>query len=161
KLEAKGVTIEIPAGALSKMVMITATKVAIDKEAKDTNSKVVSDVYKFGPEGTKFDKDVKVSFATDKEEPDAVVYFTKENSGVYGKRASEGDGKQVSAKVTHFSQGFAGIPPDVEDLDAGLDGGDMDSHEAGLDAMTPTPEAAPTPKHVLVRSRDTYGNDAN
>ena len=39
-----------------------------------------SDLHEFGPAGTKFKKDVQVTFHTDKDNDQAAVYFTKENS---------------------------------------------------------------------------------
>jgi hypothetical protein len=133
-----GLTLEIPEGALDKNVKISATN-AGQTAPKEIQAKQVSDLYEFGPEGTKFNKDVKIVFHTAKEEQRAEVYFTKEDGSGFEKIKSEKNGKEVTAFVKHFSQGFVGVP--LDDVDA-PDAGDGEQPDAGLEeeAGEPTPE---------------------
>ncbi|MFT3926356.1 MAG: hypothetical protein QM778_27670 [Myxococcales bacterium] len=186
-VQANGVSLEIPEGALDKDVMISAKKIDTDKVSLPDSAKdVVSDVYEFGPKGTKFMKDVTVKIDTDKATSGAKMFFTKEGSDTdFEKLASANDGKQVSAKTNHFSLGFVGVPADdVAVMDAGHDAGPIDpgTGDGGLDAgdddaSTGAPDAGakldagvtlpdggttsdsgvtPLPK-VTVRSYDFYG----
>ena len=113
--------------------MITAKKVDMDKVELPTDAKGVSAVYEFGPKGTKFNKEVQVQFDTDKDEPEAKVYFTKEgDESAFEKLASTSEGKKVSAETKHFSLGFAGIPDGCRgELDAGMDAG-TDEPDTGV-----------------------------
>src|SRR6476661_7814993 len=77
-VKAKGVSLVIPEGALDKETLISAEKVDMDKIELPKDAKGVSAVYEFGPKGTKFNKGVQVQFDTEKDEPEAKVYFTKE-----------------------------------------------------------------------------------
>jgi hypothetical protein len=129
-LKASGMTLEIPEGALDKNVKISATN-AGQTAPKEVQAKQVSDLYEFGPEGTKFNKDVKIVFHTAKEEQRAEVYFTTEDGSAFEKIKSQKSGTEITAFVKHFSQGFVGIPLDDE-LDAG------DESDAGAE-----PDAAP------------------
>jgi hypothetical protein len=126
-LKTSGMTLEIPEGALDKSVKISATNVG-KSAPREIQAQQVSDVYEFGPEGTKFNKDVKVTFHTSKHEPRAEVYFTKEDGSGFEKIKSEKSGTEVTALVKHFSQGFVGVPLDDEP-----DAGDGDP-DAGQDA---------------------------
>jgi hypothetical protein len=108
RVAAKGVTLEIPPGALDKELTITVKKT--DKAVAPAVKKL-SSVYEFGPEGTAFTKDVKVAFDLEKPEAKAVVYFTKKGSSVeFEELPTTRTEKQVSAVVNHFSLGFAGRP---------------------------------------------------
>ncbi|MFT3926355.1 MAG: hypothetical protein QM778_27665 [Myxococcales bacterium] len=144
-VQGKGVSLEIPAGALDKDVMISAKKIDTDKvtlpaEAKD----LVSGVYEFGPKGTTFNKEVTVKIDTDKDEPQAKVFFTKEGSDTeFEKLASTNDGKSVAAKTKHFSLGFAGIPADAGNFDAGVGGPDA-GNPGSMDAGLGEPDAGDT-----------------
>ncbi len=170
-VKAKGVSLVIPEGALDKEVTITAK--STDK-AVPQGKEAISQVYEFGPAGTKFKKDVDVIFNTDKPEhaDKAAVYFTKEDDpSVFEKLAStvSTDKKQVSAKVKHFSLGFAGLDlasagePDgggigaAPDMDAGgsplFDGGTS----VESDARAEEADAAPQVHHIRVQSKDSYG----
>lgn len=180
KLEAAGVTLDIPEGALSKNVKVSATNVG-KSAPEELRTRQVSDTYEFGPEGTKFDKDVTVSFPNKEMNERVEVYFTKEGSREFEVIKSERRGDQVVAKVRHFSQGFLGVPladdepdarddageltPDPEPLDAGAedtppeDGGvDMDAGPA-VDASAVVRDAgavdASTPEAALPTTRIT------
>jgi hypothetical protein len=183
-LKAKGMTLEIPEGALDKQVMISAKNRGMTAPAA-AKAKQLSDLYEFEPAGTKFKKDVKITFRGEKADPNAVVYFTKEDASGFEKIPSESNDEEVSAYVKHFSQGFVGVP--LDDLDAGLDpdasevdaavdpseadvgpepesdadvipsdAADVDADvDAGVDAET---EAGVIPTtHIVVHSRDRFG----
>jgi hypothetical protein len=170
-VKAQGLSLDIPAGALDVDVMITAKSKG--KDAGNSKATPTSDVYEFGPAGTKFKKDVKVSFDTDKpgDAEKSSVFFTKEDEPeMFEKLASTSDGKTVSAKVKHFSSGFAGV---VSDVSPGLDGSVGSDEDAGStpadsgasadDASTPVDEdAGPDNKiHITVVSKNLRGVNAN
>jgi hypothetical protein len=133
-LNAKGLTLEIPAGALEKDVKISVTN-AGQSAPKELRAEQLSDVYEFGPEGTKFNKDVEVTFHAKTDDPKAAVYFTKEDGSGFEKIDSEKSGEEFTARVKHFSKGFVGVP--LDDVDAGSDeldaapGSDAEAEEAG------------------------------
>jgi hypothetical protein len=157
-LKASGMTLEIPEGALDKNVKISA-KNAGQTAPKEVQAKQVSDLYEFGPDGTKFNKEVKITFHTEKEEQRAEVYFTKEDGSGFEKIASQKNGKEITAFVKHFSQGFVGVPlddaPDAgveEPLDDGGEAPDAEEEDAGevemdatLDADTIADTSTPDP----------------
>lgn len=125
-LKAAGMTLEIPAGALDKNVKITVAN-AGQSAPKELRAEQLSDVYEFGPAGTKFDKDVKVSFEAKADDPKASVYFTKEDGSGFEKIESEKRGTTFTAYVKHFSQGFVGVPLDDEvDAGTGADAGNVE-----------------------------------
>lgn len=132
-LKASGVTLDIPEGALNKDLKLTATN--LGKSAPDElRTRQVSDTYEFGPEGTKFNKDVTVSFPNKSQDEHVEVYFTKEGSRDFEIIKSEKRGEQIVAKVKHFSQAFLGVPRDDElELDAG-DAGDSTTDPEPMDA---------------------------
>ncbi|HEX6245107.1 MAG TPA: hypothetical protein VFZ61_29500, partial [Polyangiales bacterium] len=150
QLQASGVTLDIPAGALDKTVEITATNKG--KTAPPQLAKQLSDVYEFGPAGTKFNKDVTVSFPNKTQDERAEVYFTKEDGSDFEVIKSERREDQLVAKVKHFSQGFVGVPlddadasqpvePDASETDAGaLDAGELED-ASSMDAQ-PSLDAA-------------------
>lgn len=160
-VRAKGVTLEIPAGALDKQVTITAKK-AKDQKVQ-AGVKPVSDVYEFGPKGTTFQKDVKLSIGTTKQEPQAKVYFTKKGSEtVFEKLDSTSQDKKVAAQIKHFSLGFAGLP---EDDEPGLDGSvapsdagtePSDASDSEPDAAVDQPDASTQLRRIVVTSRDEH-----
>jgi hypothetical protein len=183
QLRAAGVTLEIPAGALEKTLKITATNVG-KTAPSELHTKQLSDTYEFGPEGTKFNKDVTVTFPNKTMNTRAEVYFTKEGGQGFEIIKSEKRGDQVVAKVKHFSQGFLGLPLEDE-LDAGDDAGEdtpepepmdagseldtdatMDADaasDAGTEASdsgaadASAPDSALPTTHIVVHARDVYG----
>jgi hypothetical protein len=146
-LKANGMTLEIPAGALSKEIKISVMNTGRNAP-KEARAEQLSDVYEFGPPGTKFDKDVKVTFQAKTDDPKAGVYFTKEDGSGFEKIESEKAGEQFTARVKHFSQGFVGVPLDEDSgadasaQDAGgpdeLDVGSPDLDTGAEDAAEPT-----------------------
>lgn len=170
QVQAKGISLDIPEGALDKDVTITAK--STDKAAP-ANTKPISKVYEFGPAGTKFAKEIGIRFDTEKEDPKAVVYFTKESSEQeFEQIVTETKGKTASAKVKHFSLGFVGIAGSESDLDSGLGGArdaSTDPADAGgpaLDASAPgdassASDAGAKVQRITVRSRDRYGRGAD
>lgn len=161
-VRAKGASLDIPAGALDKDVMLSVKN--IGKSKVGVKTKAVSDVFEFGPKGTKFLKDIEVSFETKQPESKAQVYFTKEaDPESFEKLASVVQGQNVSAKVRHFSQGFAGIPEDDDLLDAAVDA-PIDAAvdeplDAGADATTG--EEQPQNTRITLRSQDSAGKAVN
>lgn len=172
-VKAKGVSLQIPEGALDKDVMISAKKVDVAKVMLPEQTKErLSAVYEFGPKGTTFKKDVTVQFDTEKEDPKAKVFFTKENAeSEFEQLASNNEGKSVSAKTKHFSLGFVGVPADDGDVtaDAGLgvsDAGTPGKVDAGggdglPDSGAGQPDAAAQDATITVTSVDPYGLPAN
>jgi len=167
-VKGKGVTLEIPAGALEKDVMIHAQVVEKDPPI---GVMPVTKIYEFGPKGTKFAKDVKVSFQTEREEPAAKVYFTKEDTEeAFEKLSSQSAGKEVSAYVRHFSLGFAGIDLGTDGgapgMDGGADaggggsgdGGDRGSSDAGAGVDG---GVIGVPRVITVQSSDGFGRPTN
>jgi ZU5 domain len=143
-LKASGLTLEIPAGALDKEVRISVTN-AGQSAPKELRAEQLSDVYEFGPEGTKFDKEVKVTFQAKTDDPKAAVYFTKEDGSGFEKIDSEKNGDAFTARVKHFSQGFVGVPLDENDAGAN-DAGDLDAEptpqlDAGAEDADPSSDA--------------------
>jgi hypothetical protein len=134
RLLASGVTLDIPEGALDKNIKISATN--LGKTAPtEVRTKQLTDTYEFGPPGTKFKKDVSVTFVNKTNEPRAEVYFTKEDGSGFERIKSERVGDTVVAKVKHFSQGFLGVPLDDElDAGAGDDAGTIDASTTDADA---------------------------
>lgn len=170
-VKAKGVSLEIPEGALDKDVTITAKKTQETKRIAGV--KPVSNAYEFGPKGTTFKKDVKLSLELKKPEPEAKVYFTKEGSDTaFEQLASLSKDQHVSAKIRHFSLGFAGVEgaedDDLEELDAGLEmpSDPTDASNADPDASEPAsdlPDAAQPaqPRHIVVISQNSAGTRVN
>lgn len=158
RVRVKGASLDIPEGALSKDVTISVKKAG--KQVTGTKATAVSDVFEFGPTGTKFTKDVAVSFDTKQREPKAQVYFTKEREPEsFEKLASMVKDTQVSAKVRHFSRGFAGIVEDDE-LDSSVpDSEDAGLADAGTDAWVPDeePDAGPQGTRITLLSRNSNG----
>jgi hypothetical protein len=163
-VKTSGVTLDIPEGALDKTLQISAKNIG-QTAPKELNTKQLSDVYEFGPEGTKFQKDVTITFPNKSMNEKAEVYFTTEDGKAFEKIPSERDGDVVRAKVKHFSRGFLGVPldeadepdaatedassstqPDASDIDAGSasDAGVEVDARAELDAA-PTPDATTAP----------------
>jgi hypothetical protein len=159
-LQAKGVSLDIPAGALDKDVMILA-KVSEDVADVPATVKRESELVEFGPAGTKFKKDVTVTFTLTKQEPRAVVYFTKEDSEDEFEPLGSSKNKnlEVTATVKHFSRGFAGVPDD----EPVVDGGDQDAGEvedAGADARVDAGIEAGSDPGVDAAEPDTGSVDA-
>ncbi|MFT3924610.1 MAG: hypothetical protein QM778_18870 [Myxococcales bacterium] len=169
-LVAKGVTLVIPEGALDKKTMISAKKLdeaMVAESTKDVQAVQVSPVYEFGPKGLAFKKEIDVKFDTEKPEPAAKVYFTKQGSDdkEFEQLATVVDQKAVSAKVKHFSLGFAGVPLDGPGLDGGVGGGPDaslgDSGAGVLDGAAGDGGLDTGPRTVVVTSKDPWGVLAN
>jgi hypothetical protein len=170
KLQAAGVRLDIPEGALDKTVKITATN--LGKSAPRELAKQLSDVYEFGPEGTKFNKDITVTFPGKMLDERAEVYFTKEDGSGFEVIKSERQGDEVAAKVKHFSQGFLGTPldepdagdaePDAGEQDAGAsmdasDSMDAASADDAASTMDAGPDSTVPTVRIVVHTRDVYG----
>ncbi len=172
-LKSKGITLMIPKDALDAPVTITITDKGLSAPGT-LKVKQVSNVHEFGPKGTKFKKEVQVTFHTDKDDAQAVVYFTKENSEEEFEQISsdkrpgaQGKGADYVATTTHFSEGFVGVPL-ADEFDASLSEPDA-SVEMESDSGSPSEDAAVEPdgsvpvvsKHIVVQSKDRFGFAVN
>jgi hypothetical protein len=135
-LRVKGATLAIPAGALDEPVTLSAKNRGKSAEPMTVVKKVVSDLIEFGPEGTKFKKEVELEIELESEEPRAKVYFSREDDpSQFEALPTTNKGKTASAKVKHFSRAFVGVPDDdIMVPDAALPGdagGSLDASTAG------------------------------
>lgn len=98
-----GPTLTIPAGALSSGTQITI------EQASGAPAGALSSLYKFGPDGTTFAQPVTVAFPVPANSSTASVYWTKPGSSTdYDTLSTTVANGAATARVTHFSQGFAG-----------------------------------------------------
>lgn len=138
----RDVVLDIPEGALEKELKISVQAKA--DIATPPTAKKLSEVYEFGPPGTKFKKDIELRFKLEKEQRGAVVFFTKEDEpSQFEKLDTTRKELYYVAKVKHFSAGFVGVDEDPSgQADGGtLDAGERDAAEPGLDANQPSQEA--------------------
>jgi len=106
---ADGVTVEVPAGALSSNVTITVTRAP--NAPLPPGSRAVGDAYTFGPEGTQFQHPVTVTLPFDPAKLPAgtmpaeiVAYTAPAGSTNYTTViAGPADSTHVRAETTHFS----------------------------------------------------------
>jgi hypothetical protein len=110
-LQAEGVTLDVPAGALSSDQQIAVTK---DSDTAPSGFTGLSPVYRFGPDGLIFNAPISVTIAFDAPSTAsfATMYWSDKGTttgfGDVGGTAPVTTGK-VTARVTHFSQGFVGV----------------------------------------------------
>lgn len=161
RVELRDVVLDIPEGALDKELKISVQAKA--NLATPASAKKLSEVYEFGPPGTKFKKDIEVRFKLEKEQRGAVVFFTKEDEpSQFEKLDTTRKELDYVAKVKHFSAGFVGVD-DGDAPDAGvasdgavLDSGgttDRDAAEPGVDADQPSQEGGAAEAGGLDASR--------
>ncbi|HEX6242979.1 MAG TPA: hypothetical protein VFZ61_18830 [Polyangiales bacterium] len=171
RVELAEVTLKIPEGALDEDLKLSVREKA--GTAPVASAKALSKVYEFGPPGTKFNKEIEVQFKVERDEPAAVVFFTKEERpDEFDKLPTERDQRGYVAKVKHFSAGFVGVDEATsedagETADAGPaeDGGTSATMEAGaddLDAQQPAQEAGAGTLDAGSSAPDaTSGNDSD
>lgn len=111
------VELTIPAGALSKNVDITIKKVDLDKVTKPSATlKFAGDVYEFGPEGTQFDKPVKMALKYDTsklagaDESLLKIYKLSNGSWVEVGGVVDKNNRTVTVEVNGFSKYAVMIP---------------------------------------------------
>jgi hypothetical protein len=103
-VDAEGVTLTVPPGALAADQDIRITKTA---DPPPDGTVAYSAVYRFEPEGLKFAVPVKVSFARTGSEPNPVVLWKSADGPVETLGGDVTDGSVVTS-VTHFSIGWLG-----------------------------------------------------
>jgi hypothetical protein len=150
EIDANGVKLTVPAGALDRSVTIT---VDVSSDPSPPGYVAVSPVFVFGPEGLTFARPITVTMAfNDDGRPASAFWSTTLGDGFddIGGTASAG---QMTAQVTHFSRGFVGRHKGQGD-DAGADsqsdagsgvdsssGSDSGSAADGSDASTSSDSA--------------------
>ena len=134
-----GASIDIPAGALERDVLITISATGIEPP---DGYRAVTPVYRFDPEGLRFARPATVQFSVAGRTEGLSVVWT-DPGGRFGLLPSVTSTGEVRANVDHFSLGFAGAatdddggspPADADEPDAGTDaasGVDADSIDAG------------------------------
>jgi hypothetical protein len=138
QVTSNGVKLTIPAGALDHDVTIT---VATSSDPTPTGYVALSPVFVFGPDGLTFAKPITVTMAfTDDGRPATAFWSTASRAG-FDDVGGTATGGQMTAQVTHFSQGFVGRQQ-YEDagggdsaVDSGQDGVAIDS-TAGADGQS-------------------------
>ena len=105
-VEASGVSLDIPAGALEgdELIEIAAT----DEEPDGFT--LASPVFEFSPDGLTFAMPVEVRIAAS--ETSQLYWTGAGTTGAFALVASEMDGDEVVGAIDHFSRGFAGAPVD-------------------------------------------------
>jgi hypothetical protein len=104
-----GVTLVVPAGALSALTTITVTQLVVPPPPEAGG--VASPVFEFGPPGTQFQAPVTITLPvpTGLDGASAVIYWS-DSTGNYQPLITTYDPatNTVSAQVTHFSLGYVG-----------------------------------------------------
>ncbi len=105
--DASGLTVSVPAGALSNSVEISATGTAVPAAA---GYGALSTLYEFQPAGITFSQPVKVTLPLPPGAPaNVTIYWSrKDDSSAYDDVNGAVTGSSISAQVTHFSTGFIG-----------------------------------------------------
>lgn len=154
-----GVTLDIPPGALASPVAISVAATG----SAPGGFTALSRLYTFGPDGTAFLKPIGVTFAIAPSAKKPIVYWSKMGGG-YEPVGGTAQGGTISARVTHFSTGFAAEAPtdtDAGTTDAGLDdaatddAGDAGAGDAGGD------DGGSAPKIIDVNTVNSAGVPAN
>jgi hypothetical protein len=105
EISSSGVKLTIPAGALDHNVTIT---VATSSAPTPTGYVALSPIFVFGPEGTTFAKPVTVTMAFTDDGKPATAFWSTAGGTAYEDIGGTAAGGQMTAQVTHFSQGFVG-----------------------------------------------------
>jgi hypothetical protein len=99
-----GVTLDIPADALTTDVAITVTTTSAP-----AGYTLASEVFQFGPDGTTFSKPVAVTIPLTAATPGAHLFWSNPSGG-FDDIGGTVNGLSVTAQVTHFSKGFCAVP---------------------------------------------------
>ncbi len=139
-LTAGGAQLTVPAGALAEATALTVSETAA---APVGPWQRLSPVYRFGPAGTTFAAPVTVRIAFTGGGGAPTLFWT-EGDGFVALPGARVDGDAVVAEVTHFSEGFVGVPgaPDGgPTADGGPDAGPTPDGGAPGDATAPPADA--------------------
>lgn len=101
----KGVTLEVPPGALASETTLTITATRDQAPAGYTAS---SPVYRFDPAGLVFARKVTVTFGLDGSAAGLSIFWSRIGSGGLDNLGGVVADRRISASVQHFSTGFAG-----------------------------------------------------
>jgi hypothetical protein len=135
-VQASGVTLTVPEGALAEPTTITV--VEADTTAP-TNYDTFSPIFQFSPDGLVFQKPVTVEITITASLGTPMNIVWSNLSGGYEDLTSTTNGSVMSASVTHFSHGFIGHKKDAssDGPDAAGGGDDGSPTESGpSDALT-------------------------
>ncbi len=125
---AGGVTVVVPAGAVSRDVTIGVT----DDELAAAGYVVQGKVYRFSPSGLRFAIPITVTMPGS---APAVVFWTDEGTeDRFTARATRYGSAGATASITHFSSGFAGSQSLIVDASPDADGDADGKLDAGPDA---------------------------
>lgn len=156
-LEASGLTLSVPPGALDREVQIRVSRTSM---AAPAGFRAATPIFRFEPEGLRFDAPVVVELSVEVSSDGLSVVWTS-LEGVFAPLPSSTAAGLVRAEVDHFSLGFAGAPISPGDggtLDGGgprdagpADGGNPDAAgprdagpgDASTDAGDPTDAGPP------------------
>ncbi|MEO7109961.1 MAG: hypothetical protein ABI183_05960 [Polyangiaceae bacterium] len=126
---ASGVTLTIPAGALSSDTAISITPNAA---AIPNGYAGLSSLFEFQPTGTKFATPATIAFTLASAGTNPTVYWSND-TGTYDALDTSVTGTSASASIQHFSTGFAASRTTIDKLDAGkiTDDGGTTTTDAG------------------------------
>ena len=104
-VESDGLKIDVPAGALSSEVTLTA----YPKTRTIDGVTTASETWRFGPDGQAFNTPITVSFAYEGQHDNATVWWTKEGdlTTFTNLKTTKADG-WAAANIVHFSEGAVG-----------------------------------------------------
>jgi len=111
----EGLSISIPAGALSEEVEITVEKAKVEPTGDFTR---LSAVYEFGPDGLQFLLPVAVTIPFTGAPSDPGIYWAS-SGAPFERIGGSVEGGAVIAEVTHFSQGFVGEEKEPDEEEPG------------------------------------------
>jgi hypothetical protein len=115
-----GVTLNIPANALTTNVPITVSMTT----TAPSGYELASQVYQFGPSGTTFQQPVAVTIPLTSPDPDVHLFWSNAGGG-FDDIGGTVNGTSLTGYVTHFSVGFGAKPTlgnPHKEMDAGAGG---------------------------------------
>jgi hypothetical protein len=116
RIEASGVVVDFPPGALLSPTSITVTE---DPNGVPPPYVALSPLFHFAPDGLTFAKPVTVTFSASSHAPTASVYWSVPAGSAYAALPTTWTGASATASVEHFSSGFVGVLPEGSATDAG------------------------------------------
>jgi hypothetical protein len=132
-VQASGVTLHVPEGAVSQPVTITVAT-ATDTAAPPAYD-AFSPIFQFSPDGLVFQKPITVDITITASVGSAMNIVWSTAEGGYEDLPSTTNGNVMSASVSHFSRGFIGHKkqPSSDGVDAG---GGSDAAHGGTDGAS-------------------------